>query len=213
MQNIGAYGVELRDVLQSVDAVDWKTGEQKQFNREECQFAYRDSFFKSGEPGRWLIVSVDFKLPKQPEWKIDYSGVKDRLEGKEINSRAISDAVIALRQSKLPDPADIGNAGSFFKNPLLPADAWEHLKEHHPDIPGWPQDDGSIKTSAGWLIDQCGWKGKRDGDAGTYDQHALVLVNHGHATGVEIWAFARKIIHSVQVQFGITLEPEPRVIG
>ncbi len=173
--------------------------------------AYRDSFFKSVDPDRWLIVSVVFRLPRKPQWKTDYAGVKELLAGKDLTSRSISDAIISIRHSKLPDPAQIGNAGSFFKNPLIPPAQWEALKASFPAIPGWPQQD-KVKTSAGWLIDQCGWKGKRDGDAGTYAKHALVLVNHGNASGADVWRFAQGIIASVQDKFGITLEAEPRVI-
>jgi len=128
-----------------------------------------------------------------------------------LNARVISDAIINIRQRKLPNPAEIGNAGSFFKNPLISPMHWVKLQAQFPDIPGWPQKK-QVKTSAGWLIDQCGWKGQRDGDAGTYANHALVLVNHGNATGAELWQFAQRIIASVQEKFGITLEPEPRVL-
>jgi UDP-N-acetylmuramate dehydrogenase len=213
MQNIGAYGVELKDHVYEVQALDWRTGEIRDFSVDECRFAYRDSYFKSVEPDRWLIVAVVFRLPRQPRWKVEYAGVKEWLEGKVLDARTISDAIIAIRQSKLPDPTQIGNAGSFFKNPLISKTAWEALKDSHPGLPGWEQEDGWVKTSAGWLIDQCGWKGKREGDAGTFDKHALVLVNHGNATGAQIWAFAQDIIASVQDRFGITLEPEPRVIA
>lgn len=212
MQNIGAYGLELKDRFYELQAIDWRTGELREFSLEDCRFGYRDSYFKSVEPGRWLIVSVVFRLPRQPEWKTGYDGIREQLAGKTLNARVISDAVIHLRQSKLPDPAQIGNAGSFFKNPVIAQASWEELKERFPEIPGWPQEEG-VKTSAGWLIDQCGWKGKRNGDAGTYDKHALVLVNHGNASGAELWAFAQEITASVQERFGIALEPEPRVIG
>ncbi|OGT90689.1 MAG: UDP-N-acetylenolpyruvoylglucosamine reductase [Gammaproteobacteria bacterium RIFOXYA12_FULL_61_12] len=213
MQNIGAYGVELKDCLQSVRAVDWRNGEVRDFSREDCRFGYRDSSFKSVEPDRWLILSVTFALPREPRWKTDYADLRELLEGKALNARVISEAVIALRRSKLPDPAQIGNAGSFFKNPMVSAEQWQTLKAANPAMPGWPQPDGGVKTSAGWLIDQCGWKGRREGDAGTYSKHALVLVNHGNATGAEVWRFAQGIIASVQERFGIRLEPEPRVIG
>ena len=129
-----------------------------------------------------------------------------------LSARTISDAVIAVRQSKLPDPAQIGNAGSFFKNPTIDAEQYAALKTRYPNMPAWPQAQG-VKLSAGWLIDQCGWKGQRDGDAGTYDKHALVLVNHGNASGAALWQFAQRIIASVQTKFGVTLEPEPKVVG
>jgi UDP-N-acetylmuramate dehydrogenase len=211
MQNIGAYGVELKDHFYELQALDWRSGEIRDFTLAECQFGYRDSFFKSVEPDRWLIVSVVFRLPRQPQWKTDYAGVREQLAGQPLTARSISDAIIHIRRSKLPDPAVIGNAGSFFKNPVIPQAQWEALKAQFPALPGWAQQD-KVKTSAGWLIDQCGWKGKRDGDAGTYAQHALVLVNHGNASGAQVWQFAQGIIASVQDRFGITLEPEPRVI-
>lgn len=211
MQNIGAYGVEAKDHIYEVQALDWRTGVLRDFSAPECQFGYRDSYFKSVEPERWLIVAVVFRLPRQPQWKIDYAGVKEQLMGKELNPQLISDAVIALRQSKLPDPAVLGNAGSFFKNPIISQAQWQALYEQYPTMPAWQQADG-VKLSAGWLIDQCGWKGKRDGDAGTFEKHALVLVNHGHATGQDVWQFAQAIMNSVTARFGVTLEPEPRVL-
>ncbi len=211
MQNIGAYGVELKDCFYELQAIDWRTAELREFSLDECRFGYRDSYFKSVEPGRWLIVTVVFRLPLNPQWKTDYAGVREQLEGKELDARTISDAIINIRQSKLPDPVQIGNAGSFFKNPVITQEHWDVLRGQFPTIPGWAQ-DGGVKTSAGWLIDQCGWKGRREGDAGTYDKHALVLVNHGQATGLEVWRFAQDIIVSVEEKFGVTLEPEPRVI-
>lgn len=212
IQNIGAYGVELQDHVHTVQAVDWRTGTSREFTAEACRFAYRDSHFKSGEPGRWLITTVNFRLPQQPVWKVDYAGVREQLAGQELSARAISDAIMALRRSKLPDPAHVGNAGSFFKNPVLPTVVWEKLKAQFPTMPGWTQADG-VKVSAAWLIEQCGWKGKRVGDAGVAAQHALVLVNHGNATGAQLWQLAQDIIVSVQDKFGITLEPEPNIIG
>jgi UDP-N-acetylmuramate dehydrogenase len=211
MQNIGAYGVEVKDYIYEVQAIDWRTAEVREFSMEECQFAYRDSFFKSVEPGRWLIMAVVFRLPRKPQWKTGYAGVREQLEGKMLDACTISDAIIHIRQSKLPDPAQIGNAGSFFKNPQVSQAQWASLQAAFPGIPGWPQGNG-VKLSAGWLIDQCGWKGKREGDAGTFEKHALVLVNHGQATGRQLWDFAQQIILSVQEKFAVTLEPEPRVI-
>ncbi|WP_028488103.1 UDP-N-acetylmuramate dehydrogenase [Thiothrix lacustris] len=211
MQNIGAYGVELKDHVYEVQALDWRTAELRDFSVDECCFAYRDSYFKSVEPDRWLIIAVVLRLPRHPQWKTDYAGVQEQLQDKVLDARMISDAIINIRQTKLPDPAQIGNAGSFFKNPMIPVVQWENLKVQFPTMPGWPQQH-EVKLSAGWLIDQCGWKGKREGDAGTYAKHALVLVNHGNATGAEVWNFAQGVIASVQDKFGITLEPEPRVL-
>ncbi len=215
MQNIGAYGVELGDRLESLSAIDLLTGERRVFSNEDCQFAYRDSFFKQQPSDRWLIESVIFRLAKQPKWVTAYAGVDAALEGREPSARLISDVVIALRESKLPDPKVIGNAGSFFKNPIMATADWEALKVLFPNIPGYPQKDGSdtVKTSAGWLIDQCEWKAFRDGDAGIYEKHALVLVNHGEASGSEVWALAERVIASVSEKFGLVLEAEPRVIA
>lgn len=213
MQNIGAYGVELADVLYELEAVELSTGKRKIFSQQECLFHYRDSFFKANAFGQYLIQSITIKSPKKPQWKIEYSGVKESLEAQIINAETISNSIIALRQSKLPDPVVIGNAGSFFKNPLLSQSKWQALKELHPDLSGYPQADELMKTSAAWLIDQCGWKGKRKGNAGVYKKHALVLVNHGDASGEEIWKIANDIINSVNDKFGIKLEVEPRVIN
>ncbi|PWQ99441.1 UDP-N-acetylmuramate dehydrogenase [Leucothrix arctica] len=215
MQNIGAYGVELGDRLERLSAVDLITGERRVFSNEDCEFAYRDSFFKRQPADSWLIESVTFRLAKQPEWVVAYAGVDAALDGQEPSARLISDVIIALRQSKLPDPKVIGNAGSFFKNPIMGTAEWEALKVLFPNLPGYPQKDGSdtVKTSAGWLIDQCEWKAFRDKDAGIYEKHALVLVNHGEASGAEIWALAERVIGSVSSKFGIVLEAEPRVIA
>lgn len=212
MQNIGAYGVELKDHFYELDALDWRTAELRKFSLDDCAFAYRDSHFKAVEPGRWLIAAVTFRLPKQPVWKTDYAGVSEFLADQPLDARRISDAIITIRQSKLPDPTVLGNAGSFFKNPLVAAEAFAAIKAKFPDCPAWTQ-DSLVKLSAGWLIDQCGWKGQRVGDAGTYHKHALVLVNHGQASGAEIWQLAQAIIKSVQDKFGVCLEPEPQVIG
>ena len=213
IQNIGAYGVELADTFHSLQTVNLENGDIQQFDKSHCQFGYRESFFKSQALDKLLITSVTFRLPKKQEWKIDYAGLSESLQGQEISAKSISDAVIAQRQSKLPDPAVIGNAGSFFKNPVLSLKEWENLKSDYENIPGFVQKSGEMKTSAGWLIDQCGWKGFRSGDAGVSDKHALVLVNHGNATGEELWEVAEKIMKSVVGKFGITLEPEPRVLG
>jgi len=215
IQNIGAYGVELADSFHSLQAVDLETGEVFEYQKSACNFGYRESIFKEQMLDKLLITSITFKLvkeDKQPNWKIDYAGVREVLEGKEPTAKLISDAVIALRQSKLPDPAVIGNAGSFFKNPVLSHKKWEALKADNPNIPGWEQLGGEIKTSAAWLIDQCGWKGYCKGDAGVSDKHALVLVNYGEASGAELWAVAQDIMTSVEDKFEVMLEAEPRVI-
>ncbi len=214
VQNIGAYGVELVDYFYSLDAVDMQTGEVCQFDVQDCQFSYRDSFFKSIQPGRYFITAVTFRLPKQPEWKLDYAGLQGQLDDHQISARRVSDLVSDIRRSKLPDPAVMGNAGSFFKNPVLEEKVWLEIRARFPEVPGYPQkEEGLIKTSAAWLIDQCGLKGYRVGAAGVSEQHALVLVNHGGATGKHIWSIAETLIRAVEDRFSVTLEPEPRVIG
>ena len=212
IQNIGAYGVELADHFHSLQAINLETGDILELDKVQCQFAYRESFFKSQALDKLLITSVTFALPKKPQWKMDYAGVREVLEGKTPSAELISDAIIALRQSKLPDPAEIGNAGSFFKNPVLSLGKWETLKATNPDLPGYVQNAREMKTSAAWLIDSCGFKGHRKGDAGVSDMHALVIVNHASATGAELWSVAQKIMASVEDKFGVKLEAEPRVL-
>ncbi len=215
IQNIGAYGVELADCFESLQAVDLETGEVFEYHKSACKFGYRESIFKSQMLDKLLITSVTFKLIKEdknPEWKMDYAGVREFLAGKEPTAALISDAVIALRQCKLPDPAVIGNAGSFFKNPVLSLGEWQALKADNPNVPGWEQANGLMKTSAAWLIDQCGFKGYRQGDAGVSEKHALVLVNYGKASGIDLWGVAQEIMASVENKFGVVLEAEPRVL-
>jgi UDP-N-acetylmuramate dehydrogenase len=212
VQNIGAYGVELTDCFAQLEALDLQTGELRVFDHAACQFSYRESYFKTVARGRYLIVSVTFRLLKKPQWKTYYAGIATQLANKVPTAQRISDIVMRTRQSKLPDPSMLGNAGSFFKNPLVEKQTWLQLKACFTDISAYEQPDGCYKLSAGWLIDQCGWKGYRQGDAGVYAEHALVLVNHGSATGRELWILAQQIIDSVQEKFGITLEPEPSII-
>ena len=217
IQNIGAYGVELQDVFHELEAVDLSTGRSCKFDLTAAEFGYRDSVFKSGQPGRYLITSVVFRLPKRPRWRIAYQGIQEGLKQQglsETNLTAmdISDVICSLRQRKLPNPEKIGNAGSFFKNPTISTFQFTELKARFPKIPGYDTPQGT-KLSAAWLIEQCGWKGVVQGRAGVSRQHALVLVNHSSATGKEIWQLAEQIIASVNDQFGIRLEPEPRVIA
>ena len=212
IQNIGAYGVELAEHFYCLEAMDLDSGDIKTFSKEDCQFGYRESYFKSHALDQLLILSVTFALPHQVEWKTDYAGLKERVSGKALNAALISDAIMQLRQSKLPDPKDIGNAGSFFKNPVLETTTWDALKSTYDQLPGYPQSNGMTKTSAAWLIDQCHWKGYRKGDVGVSRKHALVLVNYGTATGGELWQLAQAIVASVEDKFGITLEAEPRVL-
>ena len=216
IQNIGAYGAEVRDCIHRVEAFERSSRELHRLDAEACAFAYRDSLFKR-EPDRYVVTAVEFVLSRTPTLKLDYAGLGDELAAMGIdNPRAsqVAEAVIRIRQRKLPDPAVLGNAGSFFKNPIVLAAQAEALQTEHPKLPMFRgSDDTMRKLSAAWLIDQCGWKGYRDGDAGVAASHALVLVNHGRATGMQILGLARRIAASVHERFGVALEPEPRVIG
>lgn len=210
MQNIGAYGVEIKDVFSSLKALDRETLELKEFDAEQCQFGYRESIFKNELKGKYVICSVVFKLKKVPQYHIEYGAIQETLEAsgiKTLSLKAISDAVIQIRQSKLPDPKDIGNAGSFFKNPTIPTDQYNSLKINYPSIPGFSNESG-IKVPAAWLIEQCGWKGKRFGEIGIHTKQPLVLVNYGAGDGNEIKNLALKIQESVSDKFNIDIHPE-----
>lgn len=212
IQNIGAYGVEMQDHFHSLTAFDFVSGELKTFNKADCAFAYRDSVFKSGEPNRYLIVDVTFALPKQWQPNLGYGDVAKYLTDSGITQPKpldVSAAVIAIRQSKLPDPAKIGNAGSFFKNPIVSAELREQILREFPQCVSYRQTNGSFKLAAGWLIDACGWKGRRVGAVGVYEKQALVLVNFGGATGAEVRALAKEIQRSVFEKFAVELEVEP----
>jgi UDP-N-acetylmuramate dehydrogenase len=214
IQNIGAYGTEVAEFIDSVEAWDTKEHRVAVLDRAACAFAYRDSVFKH-EPGRYIVTAVRFVLPRSRELRIDYAGIREELARMGIEKPApfhVAEAVVHLRTKKLPDPAVIGNAGSFFKNPLVDASLGESLKREHPELVSWVGHDGRWKLSAAWLIETSGFKGEREGDAGISNRHALVLVNHGRATGGELWAFAQKVIDGVRVKFGVTLEPEPVVV-
>ncbi len=215
IQNIGAYGVELEEVFESLEAVNVKTGQSKIFDREDCRFGYRDSIFKNELKGEYAVAEVVLRLSKKPEVNTSYGAIRSKLEEKGIDKptiKDISDVVIAIRNSKLPDPSDLGNAGSFFKNPVVSRQKYEHLKSTYPEVPGYELNDIEVKVPAGWLIEQAGWKGKVVGKAGTYEQQALVIVNHGGATGREILDLAGKIRDSVREQFGIELVPEVNIV-
>ncbi|WP_296700370.1 UDP-N-acetylmuramate dehydrogenase [Algoriphagus sp.] len=214
MQNIGAYGVEIKDVFHSLRALNRATLEQEEFNAEECKFGYRESVFKNELKGKFIITSVTFKLNKRPDFKLDYGAIKEVLAGENhsnLSLRAVSNAVIKIRQSKLPDPKEIGNAGSFFKNPTISKDLWLKLKDSFPGIPGYDITEG-IKVPAAWLIEQSGWKGKRFGEIGVHENQPLVIVNFGHADGFEVKLLSEKIQKSVSEKFGIQLIPEVNFI-
>jgi len=217
VQNIGAYGLEVAERIESLDALDLTSGEFKQFDATTCEFGYRDSVFKR-QPNRWLITAVRFRLPHHWQPITHYGELARELAERGFNASSppfpfqVSDAVIALRQRKLPDPSELGNAGSFFKNPVVDAGQCAALLAAHPALPHHPQPDGREKLAAGWLIEQCGWKGRRLGPAGCHAQHALILVNHGGATGTEILRLAANIQDDVYRRFGVKLEPEPVLI-
>ena len=214
IQNIGAYGAEVREFVAMVEAFDRQQDQFVQFDNTACAFGYRDSLFRR-EPGRFIVTAVDFLLPRRHELRLDYAGVRQELEAMGVKDPTpvnVATAVENLRRRKLPDPLVIGNAGSFFKNPLLPAGRAAALIAAHPALPHWPGAEGTIKLSAAWLIETCGFKGVRDGDAGVSDRHSLVLVNYGHATGTQVWALAVRIRDAVAQRFGVTLEPEPLIL-
>ena len=216
IQNIGAYGVEVSEFIETVEAFDRETLRTTRIANELCHFAYRDSIFKQ-HPERWIISAVEFRLPRRREVRIDYAGVREELAEMRIDKPRpthVAEAISRIRSRKLPNPQIIGNAGSFFKNPQIKNDQLESLKVSHPKLPAFPvADSDHSKLSAAWLIEQTGWKGRRIGEAGVSDQHALVIVNYGKATGRQILELARSVASTVQETFGITLEPEPRLIG
>ena len=215
MQNIGAYGVEIKDVFYELEALHMEDGSLHTFHAEDCAFGYRESVFKRKYKGEFIICNVSFQLKKQPVFHTSYGALEEELEKmgiQELSIKAVSDAVIRIRSSKLPDPSMVGNAGSFFKNPVITQYQYDILKKSHPSIPGYPAGVGLIKLAAGWLIEQCGWKGYREGDAGCYPKQALVLVNYGQAKGQEIWDLSCRIIESVKEKFDVELEREVNII-
>lgn len=216
MQNIGAYGTEIKDIFVSCEVLDLETLELRTFNLEQCRFGYRDSIFKQEGKGRYVILEVTFKLTqKNHHIKTEYGAIQSELENLGIENPTIQDvskAVINIRKSKLPDPKEIGNAGSFFKNPTIPLAQFEALKQKFENIQGYPNGDG-VKVPAGWLIEQCGWKGKQIGNAASHKLQSLVIINAtGKATGKEIFDFSTEIINSVKEKFGIELEREVNII-
>ncbi len=214
VQNVGAYGVEAQEHIHLVRAISLDDGSLVEFSNEECRFAYRDSIFKNELKNKVVITSVVFKLDKFPEYKLDYGALKQEV-GKlgEVNLHNIRQAVISIRESKLPDPKQLGNAGSFFKNPVVNTTEAERIIESFEQVPHYSSSDGnSIKLAAGWLIDQCGWKGFREGNVGVHKEQALVLVNYGGATGIELVNLAEKIKTSVFEKFGLELEPEVNIL-
>ena len=219
VQNIGAYGVELKDRLENVDVVDLTTGRRVTLPAEVCRFGYRDSVFKQtgygGLAGKSVITKVRLRCPKPWQPQLGYLDIERKMTETGIaapDARQVFDWICEIRRAKLPDPARIGNAGSFFKNPLVPESLAVSLKREHVAMPAWTADDGYSKLSAAWLVEACGFKGAREGDAGISSQHALVLVNHGHATGAALRALAERVQAGVRERFGVELQPEPLVV-
>lgn len=214
IQNIGAYGVELKDVFHSCKAFEIATGIFKTFTKDECGFGYRESVFKAELKGQYIITHVKFQLSQTPHLKLTYGAIEQELTNRGITEPTIKDVsqvVSHIRVSKLPDPSTIGNAGSFFKNPVISTDQFAQLQAQHPDVVNYPAANG-VKLAAGWLIEQCGWKGKTVGNTGTWKNQALVLVNHGGATGQEVYKLSSQIIDSVYTKFGVSLEREVNII-
>lgn len=214
IQNIGAYGVELDTVFHSLQAVRISDGEIISFDKAQCRFGYRDSIFKRDAKDQFVITGISLRLNRDHQVNTSYGAIQDVLRERAVDHptiKDVSDAVVSIRQSKLPDPAVIGNAGSFFKNPVIEKEQYELLKADFPHLPGFPVDEKNVKVPAGWLIEHTGWKGKSQGKAGVYDKQALVLVNLGGATGEEVWTLAEEVMASVQNTFGIPLHPEVNV--
>jgi UDP-N-acetylmuramate dehydrogenase len=215
MQNIGAYGVEIKDVFEELEALHLQENKVQVFRAEDCAFGYRESVFKNRYKGQFIILNVTFRLRKKPVFHTGYGAIQqelDKMQVKDLSIQAISEAVIRIRRTKLPDPAIIGNAGSFFKNPVVSQEHFQQLRGQFPDIPGFVTGEGLVKVPAGWLIEQRNWKGYRKGDAGCYEKQALVLVNYGHASGNEIYSLSASIIETVLSTFDIMLEREVNIL-
>jgi len=215
IQNIGAYGVELKDRFAEVEVFDPETGELAILDEKLCRFAYRDSIFKGAYRDRMIVTSVTFRLPKRWRPALDYAELRSALATRRIRVPTpmdIADTVASLRASKLPDPAEIGNAGSFFKNPVVSAAQHSDLQTRFPTLVSYLQRDGSYKLAAAWLVEQCGWKGRSIGRAGVHDRQSLVLVNRGGASGDDVLTLARAIVESVRARFRVELEPEPVIV-
>lgn len=211
VQNIGAYGVEAKDLIENVETIDLTDGTRRVFLNSECVYGYRKSIFKNELKGRYAVTYVTYRLSKVFQPKIDYGNVREKLQGKELTPENVRNAVIDIRQSKLPDPEVTGNAGSFFMNPVVSLEKYEALKTENPDMPHYIV-DGGVKIPAGWLIEKCGWKGKSLGRAGVCPNQALVLINLGGATGSDIVALSNAVCQSVSEKFGISISPEVNII-
>ncbi len=214
IQNIGAYGIEIKDSFEYLESLHLDTLQVRRFSNKDCAFGYRDSYFKRKGAGKYLITKVVFRLSLQPDVNLSYAALKEALAHVPgpVSPRQVSEAVIAIRQSKLPDPAIIGNAGSFFKNPEVAMAHFQTIRQTYPDIPSFPVDEQQVKIPAAWLIQTCGWKGFRRGQIGVHDKQALVLVNHGGGSGAQLVALSGEIMESVFTRFGIQLEREVRIV-
>lgn len=213
IQNIGAYGVEIKDVLYNVETYHQFTFEKRIFTNEACIYGYRSSFFKNEQNDPHIVTYITLCLDKQPKFSVNYKGLSEELTGSELTLAAVRDAVIAIRRRKLPDPEELGNAGSFFMNPVIPAEQFNKLKAQYPEMSSYPAGEGMVKVPAGWLIEQCGFKGKSHGPVGVYEKQALVLVNLGDARGDEIAMVAESIRVAVKDRFGIEIMPEVKYVG
>ena len=215
VQNIGAYGVEVKDLVVSVDAVEAATGKKRRFTREECRYAYRDSIFKKELKGRYFVTYVTYRLSKLPVFHLDYGNVRAELEkdGMEPTLANVRRVIAAIRSNKLPDPKVTGNAGSFFMNPVVSQEQFDRLQAEYSEMPSYRLDGNRVKIPAGWLIERCGWKGKALGPAAVHDRQALVLVNRGGATGRDVLRLADEVARSVKERFGIEISPEVNLVG
>jgi UDP-N-acetylmuramate dehydrogenase len=214
VQNIGAYGAEIKDVVETVEAYSQLTSEKRVFTGESCRYGYRRSFFKDERHEPHIVTRVTLRLAKRPALKLEYGNLRERVAAASSPTLAgVRKAVIDIRRQKLPDPSELGNAGSFFMNPIISPAHFERLKRDFPDMPSYPAEDGRVKLSAGWLVEQCGLKGKRSGNVGTYPHQALVIVNYGQATGHEIARFAEQIREQVERRFRVRLIPEVKYVG
>jgi UDP-N-acetylmuramate dehydrogenase len=213
VQNIGAYGMEVKDVIETVDTIHTKTLKERMFTNEECRYGYRKSIFKEELRGKYIITNVTFRLKKQPDYQLDYQHLREAvLQRGEINLANIRSTVISIRESKLPDPSITGNAGSFFMNPVIPKEKFEELQVSYPTMPHYPASETEVKVPAGWLIEQCGWKGRSVGNVGVHSRQALVIINLGGATGPEVAGLAAQIRENVFQRFGIDITPEVNYI-
>lgn len=212
VQNIGAYGVEVKDIITKVDTVCVATGEERPFTREECSYAYRQSIFKNELKGQYIVTYVTYRLGKRAAWHLDYGNIRAELADAEPTLQGVRDAIVRIRKEKLPDPHVFGNAGSFFMNPLVSEAQFKDLQTRYPDIPHYDAGDGRVKVPAGWMIDRCGWKGRSLGRAGVHARQALVLINLGGASAQEIMELAEAVMHSVKEKFGVKIHPEVNYI-